>query len=87
MTCCIRQFVEECLGLTATMVSRWDLESGWLFCVENRFFVWRDGIDTILAIRVDCPLSKRGIAPIGRRLVPLSVFPVVGMTLVGIGAG
>ena len=69
------------------MLSHWDLESGGLIGVENRFFVWRDGIDAMPAIRFDCPLSQWGIAPIGRRLVPLSVFPVVGMTLVGIGAG
>ncbi len=60
MTCCICLFVAECLGPTATMLSRWDLESGELVCVENRFFVWRDGVDAVPAIRFDCPLSQRG---------------------------
>ena len=59
MTCCIWLFAAECLGSTAAILSRWDLESGGLFCVENRFFVWRDGIDAIPAIRFDCPLSQR----------------------------
>ena len=69
------------------MLSRWDLESGELVCVENRFFVWRDGVDAVPAIRFDCPLSQRGIDPIGRRLVPLSLIPVVGRALVDTGAG
>ncbi len=56
------------------MLFRWDLESGVLFGVESRFLVWQDGIDTIPAIRFDCPLSQRGIAPGGRRLVPLPAF-------------
>ncbi len=65
MTCCICLFATECLGLTATMLSRWDLESGGLFCVEYGFFVWRDGVDAIPAIRFDCPLSQGGgIAPL-----------------------
>ena len=87
MTCCIWLFAAECLGSTAAILSRWDLESGGLFCVENRFFVWRDGIDAIPAIRFDCPLSQGGIAPIGRRLVPLSLFLIVGRALVDIRAG
>jgi len=66
---------------------RWDVESGGLIGVVYRFVVWRDGIDAIPAIRFDCPFSQRGIAPMGRRLVPLSLFPVVGRTLIGIGAG
>jgi hypothetical protein len=62
MTCCICLFVEECLGPTATMLSRWDVESGGLIGVENRFFVWWDGIDAIPAIRFDCPLSQGGVS-------------------------
>ena len=62
MTCCICLFAAECLGPAATMLSRWDVESGGLIGVENRFFVWRDGIDAIPAIRFDCPLFQRGIA-------------------------
>ncbi len=87
MTCCICLFVEECLGPTATMLSRWNLGSGELVGVEYGFFVWRDGIDTVPAIHFDCPLSQGGIAPIGRRLVPLLLFLVVGRALVDIGAG
>jgi hypothetical protein len=58
MTCCICLFVAKCLGPTATMLSRWDLGSGGLFCVEYGFFVWRDGIDAIPAICFDCPLYR-----------------------------
>jgi hypothetical protein len=69
------------------MLSRWDLGSGELVCVEYGFFVWRDGIDAIPAIHFDCPLSQRGIVPVGRRLVPLSLFLVIGRALADIGGG
>jgi hypothetical protein len=71
----------------ASILARWEIGSGGLVSVEYGFFVWRDGIDAIPAIRFDCPLSQRSIAPVGRRLVPLSLFPVVGKDLVDIGAG
>ena len=74
----------DCLqraALPRPMLSRWDLGSGGLLGIESRFFVWRDGVDAIPAIRFDRPLSQRGIAPIGRCLVLLSLFPVAGRAL------
>ena len=44
MSCCICLFAAECLGTTAKILFRWDVESGGLIGVENRFFVWRDGM-------------------------------------------
>ena len=73
--------------MDASILARWEIGSGGLVNVEYGFFVWRDEVDAIPAIRFDCPLSQRGIAPVGRRLVPLSIFPVVGSGSVDIGAG
>ena len=62
------------------MLSRWDLGSGELFFVEDRFVVLRYGIDAIPAIRIDCPTVQRGSVTEGRRLVTLLL--VLGGALV-----